>query len=217
MNILDVENPETIPTPLLPVIFEKQAELAEKYREIEGMGNLLTPEVVATNLDTLYGQVWMKDFAWRVTEELTESLEPVVTHKEVTEMHQLHYLEELADALHFITELCIIGGITAEQLIPIEDVNPETSYPIQNGYIMPMSLAHWHVTYKLGLFCNCLKNKKWKQTQMMTDRPKAIKYLVDAYEALILCFKQAGCSDADIYTLYFKKHAVNQFRQRTRY
>lgn len=217
MNILDVEKPEEIPTPLIPAIFEKQWELALKYQEIEGMGDLLSPEKIASNLDTLNGQVWMKDFAWRVTEELGESIEPIMDNKEVTDMHQLHYLEELADALHFITELCIIAGVTPEQLKPCEEIEAETRYSITHDNTMPMMLSHWGVTYKLTLFCNCLKNKKWKQTQMMTDRPKAIKYLVSAYEHLILCFKRAGCTDADIYTLYFKKHAVNQFRQKTRY
>ncbi len=218
MNILDVENPENIPHPLFPAIFARQQELAEKYREIEGMGQLLDEEHRKTNLDTLFGQVWLKDFAWRVTEELTESIEPVVDKRDsFTEMHKLHYLEELSDALHFMTELCIIANIKAEELIPIEDIAPVLAYEISPEHADEIALQHWAVVYQLGLFCNCLKNKKWKQTQMMTDRKKAIKYAVQAFAQLILCFKKAGCSNEDIYTLYFKKSEVNKFRQRSNY
>jgi dimeric dUTPase (all-alpha-NTP-PPase superfamily) len=222
VNITEFQNPEQIPDEILPLIFEKQWELAKKYAEIEKMDDLLTEKRIATNLDTQFGQVWIKDFAWRVTEELTESAEPIVVHDVITDDLKLHYLEELADALHFMTEMCIIAGITTDDLSMIEHVfvAQEDCYNIQQlteEQKNTLKLNHWEVVYQLGLFCNCLKQKKWKITGMQTDRPKAIEYVTRAFYSLIYCMKSAGCSNEDIYCLYFKKNQVNMFRQRSNY
>lgn len=219
VNVTNFESPTEIPNDILKAIFEKQWEVAEKYVEIEKMGDLLTPARIATNFDTQLGQAWLKDFAWRVTEELGESFEAIYQHEELTDDLKLHYYEELADALHFFVELCLIAGIKSTDLTPIEEIekNAWDGYDLVPGSVDYVQQAHWNVIYQLTLFCNCLKNKKWKQTQMMTDRPKAIGYLQASYKALILCFKNPGLTDADIYDMYFKKNQVNRFRQRSNY
>jgi len=185
-------------------IFKKQMALAEKYRDIEGMGDLL--ETTNDNVNTLKGQKWIKDFAWRVTEELAEAEEALtlideksnnsVENEALTE----HYKEELIDALHFLVELTIIAG-HANYL-------PQAPDSIQEP---------WDVVYELGLMCNTLKNKPWKQTQMLTDIPKFTLYLNNAWKALYGILIQDIGDDQTIYNYYFKKNEVNKFRQRSKY
>ena len=118
MNIKDVKMKlnrirEQYPSKdLFYIIFERQKELMEKYREIENM-----PREI--DINTKKGQVWLKDFAWRITEELGEAMnclknKPWKQTEMLTDVD--HYKEELADAFHFFIELCIISGISSEEL-----------------------------------------------------------------------------------------------------
>jgi len=225
VNVNDVDAPEEIPKNILKAIFEKQFALAIKYREIEKMPELLLRDP-KDNIDTAEGQRWIKDFAWRVTEEICEALEAknAAYEKVKAEIHKkegmdklnayqtqerdvketeefYHYLEEVTDALHFMTELCIIAGYTWE------DFDVPVNY----------NAREMDCVYQLGLAMNCLKNKPWKQTQMLTDRPKFKKYLQKAYARLIGIYFTAGYNMDKVYVLYFKKNAVNQFRQRSKY
>ncbi len=100
VNINDVDAGKN-PIKSISDLFAHQLELYNKYKEIEGMdweGNLV-------NLHTLEGQKWIKDFLWRTTEELGESFESHL----IGDLD--HTIEELADALHFFIETCIISGI----------------------------------------------------------------------------------------------------------
>lgn len=210
MNINDIEKPEEYPKDIMAAMFDKQIQLAIKYQKIEKMGNLL--KETATNVDTPNGQKWIKDFAWRVTEELAEAQEAFDEWEELmkeemgqdtnpyAEEHYTHYLEELIDALHFLIELTIIAGYDKNIVTDPSSCNES-----------------WDVVYQLGLMCNCLKNKPWKQTHMLTDRVKFEKYLKEAWRSMMGKFLNAELTHEDIYDLYFKKNAVNQFRQRSKY
>ena len=207
MNINDVEiNNEPLPTDIWKAIFSRQRELAEKYSEIEGMGTLL--QETHKNIQTSFGQRWIKDFAWRVTEEITEALEAkkqiAFASSELVEQLSLHYQEEMIDALHFLTELTIIAGY--DEKLFSHSVLPD---------LTPMN--EWEIVYRLGLMCNCLKNKPWKQTQMMTDTSKFEEYLRQTWLYYIQVMFKQGITILDIYDLYFKKNAVNKFRIRSKY
>ncbi len=193
MNINDIESETVVPVDIMAAIFEKQMELVVKYKDIEGMGDLL--DTRETNINTAKGQKWIKDFAWRTTEELCEAIEAKEISKE-------HYIEEITDALHFLTELTLIAGYKSDIC--------DMLLPTDNRHEM-------EVVYALGLMCNCLKNKPWKQTQMLTDREKFEKYLRQAWKRIIGIYLASGYGRTDIYILYMKKHGVNQFRIRSKY
>lgn len=221
MNIKDVENFVSKGSPLKE-IFERQMILAKKYTDIEKMGNLL--ETTNINIDTKEGQLWIKEFAWRITEELTEAIQPLEENESLTDDHILHYFEELADALHFFVEMAIISGYSSEDFYELFDNGIEIYGidMIEKDEIGPRKLEgirlnHWKVVYELGLMCNTLKNKRWKQTQLLTDHEQFSQYIKRAFEKLILCFIRAGCDIENIYNFYFKKSEVNRFRQRTNY
>lgn len=206
MNINDFDKPEEMPENIWKAIFDKQRELAEKYKVIEGMGTLLEEK---DNINTAFGQKWIKDFSWRVTEEITEALEAKKlldpdSDELDTSQEYLHYTEEMIDALHFLTELTIIAGY--DEKLFTGSVLPELTEDNE-----------WEIVYQLGLMCNCLKNKPWKQTQMFTDKPKFEKYLRQAWLSYIVVMYEQDISIQDIYNLYFKKNSVNQFRIRSKY
>ena len=218
MNIKDIEEPNTMPNTfdaIFAEIFKKQMSLAIKYSDIESMGDLLN--TTKNNIDTAKGQKWIKDFAWRTTEELAEAFEALelmdkkekgekLNTKEQEDEYWLHFQEELADALHFLTELTIIAGYDYK-------IVPNNAH--EN--IEDTDTGAWKTIYNLGLMCNCLKNKPWKQTQMLTDRPKFEKYLKSTWIAMLkLLFITMGSYQA-IYMFYFKKSEVNKFRQRSKY
>lgn len=122
MNISDVASRLMAGTKegdMLADIFARQLELMEKYHPIEKANGLIVCEDVPVNLHDPRGQHRLKDFAWRVTEELGEAMNCLKnkpwkqTHMETDE---LHYKEELADAFHFFIELCILSGIGPEEL-----------------------------------------------------------------------------------------------------
>lgn len=217
VSVNEMEGTSEVPKDILGAIFEKQRELANKYVEIEEMGDLL--DKTKTNLDTLEGQIWLKDFLYRTIEEVGESFEVVRNHSHwdfVEDVNRIHYSEELIDALHFFVELCIIAGIEREEFKDISKYGHVDMLEIgltNNSF----SIRHWEIVEALTLAGNKLRNKKWKKTHVLTDRKIFFDYLEEAFDRLIGCLRAVGLNDVDIYNLYFKKNKVNQFRQRSNY
>jgi len=210
LNIEDVKEKIDIPDNIWKEIFKKQKSLIEKYKIIEKMP-LDILQTGNINIDTRKGQEIIKSMAWRVTEELAEAEEAKILYTkeenpELAQPYYTHYLEELTDALHFLVEMTLIAGYTSDL--------PEMLYIDHSKY---EETSAWDVVYYLGLMCNCLKNKPWKQTEMLTDRPKFEKYLKQAWIRMIRIFKDCDLEEKDIYTLYFKKQCVNLFRIRSKY
>lgn len=200
MNILDFEPGEFNEKTWLSDVFTKQAGVMAKYAEIEGM-----PEW-PLNVNTRVGQKWFKDFLWRTTEEIAESYEAFIGQD------QIHTIEELADALHFFTELLILAGFDAKwadtQLWNSKEVSLSEA-TVSNAYLESF--------YWLGMVGNTLKNKPWKQTEMLTDEDKFEQMLSKAFCALINVFHRNGANDETIHSYYTRKNQVNQFRQKSKY
>lgn len=75
----------------------------------------------------------------------------------------------------------------------------------------------WGITHLLNLSRNCLKNKPWKQDEVMTDIPKYWGYLGKAVSCMFQYMHVMGLSNQDIYYIYFKKNKINIFRQQSKY
>ena len=182
-------------------VFARQAVLLEKYRSIEG---------IPTDFDlhTAETQVWVKDFLWRVTEELAEAGEE--TRDETLRD------EEFSDALHFLVELMLLVGMGPGDLATreVQDVFKEA--PEVYAEVSQASMF-WDVVYNLGLAGNCLKNKRWKQTQTFTDIVKFNGYLIEAFYSLMMVFHFHGLSWEQTLMMYESKSQINAFRQRSGY
>ena len=202
----------------LQAIFTRQKSLMDKYHDIELRSGLLQTEDCPVNLDDKRGQARIKDFSWRVTEELGEALDAKATKD--------HYQEELIDGLHFLTELTILAGKDYHNLLPegtalyskdrLEDLVENAKECIsQNGD----NLNYWVSKFieNLGMMCNCLKNKPWKQSMMKTDRNVFYGRLAEVWVLYITLLVVSGMDADSIVTTYLKKSQVNQFRQRSNY
>lgn len=107
---------------LLDMIFRKQMYLMEKYHEIEKKNGCLITADVPVDLHSHVGQHRLKDFAWRITEELGEAMNCLKNKPwKVTPMATdiQHYKEEISDAFHFYVELCILSGIGPRELFEL--------------------------------------------------------------------------------------------------
>lgn len=195
MNIEDVKKVPEVPN-ILKAIFERQEELAIKYKEIEGLPDW------PFDIDNPISQVWIKDFLWRICEEIAESMEAYIAKE------RLHTLEEIADALHFIVEIMILTDTSP----------PGWELPVFKQDDSPLYMdACVRVLFHAGLAGNTLKNKKWKQTHMPTDIPKFKELIRETLWAVLGVFQSMNCTHQDVFSLYFKKSVVNKFRQDTNY
>ena len=118
MNVNDAEK-EKIEGDMLEMIFKRQKELMKKYEKIEDDNGLLQTSFVPVDLNDRFGQARLKDFAWRITEELGEAMN-CLKNKPWKQTHMMtdatHYCEEIVDAFHFFIELCILSGFDAIDL-----------------------------------------------------------------------------------------------------
>lgn len=124
MNIRDVKLAsevmcDTGEKDMLRNIFQKQWELMHKYHKIEEKNKCLLSKDVPVDINSPRGQMQLKDFAWRITEELGEAMS-CLKNKPWKQTHMEtdvdHYQEEIADAFHFFIELCILSGIGPDDL-----------------------------------------------------------------------------------------------------
>lgn len=75
----------------------------------------------------------------------------------------------------------------------------------------------YRVVEELSEATNCLKNKPWKDSFVATDRDHFNEELADAFHFFVELLETAGIGPLELFLLYFRKHAVNQFRQRSGY
>ena len=195
----------------LRAIFDRQKELMEKYHDIEFRSGLMQTEDCPVNLDDKRGQARIKDFAWRITEEIGEALDAITN--ESGESALLHFHEELVDGLHFLTEMTILTGYDLPEYTTLKDLIEEGSY--RDCYSLN-DLVSDHVMY-LGMMCNCLKNKPWKQSMMKTNKENFYKHLKLVWSNYVAILTSQDLTEEEITDLYLRKSQVNQFRQRSNY
>jgi hypothetical protein len=188
----------------------------EKYSTIEPHP---FGDQIPVNLHGSYGQSRLKDFAWRITEELGEALEAARIHPEITS----HYDEELSDALHFLVEFTILAGLNENDIKSSYSSSVDglsILYEAAKDYPHPEG-GPWAwvglVVEALATTCNTLKNKPWKTTQMVTDVDYFRKKLLETWLRFIQLCILSNISEEYLYSLYFKKSEVNKFRQRSNY
>jgi len=115
MNIKDVDKTK-IEGDKLDAIFKKQWELEQKYFDIEKKNGAQVPPL-PLKLDTFEGQERTRMLIYRITEELYEAgncLRNKAWKTSQVPVDKEHFLEEMSDAVHFVIQLYIELGLTAE-------------------------------------------------------------------------------------------------------
>lgn len=230
---------EDVSGDMLEAIFRRQNELMIKYHDIELRSGLMQTEDCPVNLDDKRGQARIKDYSWRVTEELGEALDARMQDD------LPHFKEELIDGLHFLTELSILSGIGVDNIIrngidywEEKEGNSWASGDIWNAVVEEScgsdklrgltNLADFlYADFELeerisdfimhiGMTCNCLKNKPWKQSNMITDKEAFYKSLGATWISYISILMVTMDAE-EICDTYLRKSQVNKFRQRSNY
>jgi len=224
MNIHDVkleEVPSLEGRTIWEAICKRQSELMEEYKDIEKN----FPRSWPIDIDIADNQTTIKDFFWRVTEELAESWEAFYHHEDKS-----HMLEEVSDAIHFIAEVFILSGtkVNIDGSFSIEEYikNSKTLRNSIQGFLFQgviktyediLKDKYWAVVYNMGLAANTLKNKAWKQSQVLTNKPKFEFYLNNALGSLLDLCIALKLNAEDFYKLYYLKSVVNKFRIDSKY
>ena len=230
---------ENVSGDMLEAIFGRQKELMIKYHDIELRSGLMQTEDCPVNLDDKRGQARIKDYSWRVTEELGEALDARMQDD------LPHFKEELIDGLHFLTELSILSGIGADNILKnaIDYWEEKEGSNWAHGIMWDSVVAEAYDLDKLkgllhfaiylyddfsleerisnfimhiGMTCNCLKNKPWKQSNMITDKEAFYKSLGETWISYISILVVTMGSE-EICDTYLRKSQVNKFRQRSNY
>lgn len=211
MNITHAVN-EEVNCDGLEAIFNRQKELMDKYHDIELRSGLMQTEDCPVNLDDKRGQARIKDFAWRVTEEVGEALDAYYQNDMV------HFAEELIDGLHFLTELTILSGYTPKDIsvCGFEPLYDEGKNLRKSKGEVRINKDVTELVMQLGMMCNCLKNKPWKQTNMVTDKNNFYNHLGNVWIVYFSLMSNILEPDEVVQT-YLKKSQVNKFRQRSNY
>jgi hypothetical protein len=191
---------------VLDSIFTKQRSLIERYRMME---SLPEPPI---SLHTRHGQAVLKDFAWRVTEELAEAFDRLMGQGDADiQMHECK--EELADANHFFVELLIFAGVTPGMVTRITGDDGWPKHRAPGGLdFEQLEAKFWLVTWKLGCAMNLLRNRPWKRTNEPTDEGKFRHYIIHAYTEFCTLWGELGGTLPSFYDYYFAKHNINKER-----
>lgn len=213
MNINDVPKniiPEVIE---LKWFFDQQRELIIKYLPIEMASGCIATDDCPVDINSPKGQTRLKEMMWRTTEELMEAYEELMKND-----NTLHFKEEIIDAFHFLLELIIL----ADKVPPVINyiTNGKDFHIMYDDMICYDEPDTWYMiktVYHLGMAGNCLKQKPWKQTHQLIDDKKFTDQLCLSFIMFLILCKHFTISVNDLYQLYFKKNAVNQFRIRSKY
>lgn len=224
MNVMNVEEEyKGSPQTFLQDLFIHQKELMGKYVDIEGQHGIGLGLLKSDNgefnlndlsLDSPKLQYVLKDFSWRVIEELAEALEC----KGIPDQRE-HMIEELADSMHFLIELMILSGISIDRMCSCFHFGSTEFIVFKNGgpFGRNIDKAVTYFVLKLGTAMNCLKNKPWKQTQILTDQNKFYYQLANTWFAYCHVVGSFGVTTKTMMDYYIKKFHVNKFRQRSQY
>lgn len=162
-------------------------------------------------------------------EDIYGYVEKVILKKYTTNRKFNHNLDSLMDiGLAILQER--FGDITSYLYRILDDDDFETKEEADHvfsyipGYNCISDSFHdneakmaWEVTYHLSVARNFLKNKPWKQTGVMTDEKALQSEIVIAFIEYMGYLRYCGFTGENLYVLRFKKHRVNQFRQKSNY
>lgn len=212
-------------TCFLTDIFEHQAELHRKFFPIEvknGIGGAIVEGAGDFSLDDRRWQAYLKDMSYRVVEELAESLDEMETFIAPGGGEDVQYfdaaLEELIDALHFLTEYCIVVGMGPHHISGLSENqwgHLEAALVVARSQTRPETMQSQYagVMRRIGMASNLLKARPWKQSeQPPVDEVLFRGRLQEAYIGLLGLLNSYGLMAADIHRAYTQKNATNHQR-----
>jgi len=203
MNTNDFQPLEYNPDNCWKIMFDKQKEVFKKYLEVEKSDW----NEEDFSVDCLQDQELLKEFAWRIVEELTEMTEDIE--------HKDHYLEELVDSMNFLIELMIIYGWDK----PFYDWQhvPYAHFDKTKLSADHVIVSIYSVIEAVGQAMNLLKNRKWKEQHYLVDLYKFEPRLKKIFTSFNLLVNELGVTEKMLFEVWSQKLQVNAMRLETKY
>lgn len=214
MNILDFKA-DDLTKPIMEQTFDVVKSLFfNRYKDYQP---IIKDLKVPIDIDTYEGQAVMKDYLEiRVVEELMEMREAI------KEKHRNeHVFEEIADSFNFLVNAYIIYGWDHTKFKTAEDLYKE--YVTKNAnrsYLLvdtEIDIAILEVVYQIGIACNKLKIRPWKQSQYLTDALIFEERFEQIYYKFMDMLFVMGIRPELLWDVLSKKNKCNDFRISTGY
>ena len=159
------------------------------------------------DIDVYEDQEQFKRYCWRITEELCEANEALISGE------WEHFLEEAIDGFNFLVELLLLYGWDSSDVESLpEDVEEPGRISVED-----VQEDIFQVIYSLGITANLLKNRQWRQSQHLTDLFIFERRLMKTWANYNKLFRRCALDSDKITTLYDRKNKVNKFRINTNY
>jgi len=175
-------------------------------------------------LHTEEGQKELRLFTKYTMEEIAEAMEEIYDKGAKNEDNffdilkddsYVHFIEEIIDSLHFITEKCLLSGLDSYKTISRYKTYKKSPRDLKT--LSDFKILVTDITYKINITDNFLRNKEWKRTNVVTNVELYLEGLIDAYFTFYDMLYSLKLDDKLIAFIYSKKHEVNNFRIRSNY
>jgi hypothetical protein len=180
---------------IIVTMFARQTDLMAKFKVREGLPDW------PLELHTKDNQQLLRNFAWRMTEELTEAYAELLHGSD-----RVRLMDELADATHYMIEMLVFSGMSVQHVLM-----RHAAFPIipRNNAI---ASAFWMTTYSLGFAMQFLRTRPWKDHE-----PPMVKFafqngLNETFGNLLMLWASTGATPIEMYEAYIQKSEVNHQR-----
>lgn len=192
----------------LDYIFACQAEMIPHHVEKERKNNARWSCSTPVDLSTRAGQMQIKDFFWRVTEEVTETIDKF-RHSASAE----DIMEELVDVLHFLVEVAIHVGVTPYDLAPVNN-DQKLQYLFDRRRVAMDSVDHsgYELIHELGQCAAMMKARPWRDKFPPVHKDDLIPHIRSAFMYLLSMFGLLVTNIEEIVEAFTHKYNINKRR-----
>jgi len=198
-------------------IFERQAAYLESLKPIYAdNGFPLHASDWPLNFQGKHEQEEFRLLAWRYTEELVEAMESFDDGSPRNGYH-----EEMADALHFLVELCLATGITYSTLVTgiesakfkSEDDGDSLDFVFKRVKADPIYSQRWFGSIRsLGLAMMNLRQRPWRRDNRESNRAPFVLMMQATFYGFVNVCTRTGITAQELHNAYFAKAKINDQR-----
>lgn len=200
----------------LAQIFERQAEYLKSLAPIYTKNGFPLHAIPwPLQFNNRHAQEEFRLLAWRFTEEIMEAKEAFECGSPAPEYH-----EEMADALHFLIELCLATGIGPGLLISgvqgiTPTINEEDSLDwvfgvVRRDPIYP--IPFFNAIRSLSIAMMNLRQRPWRTDNREGDFSRFALMMQVTFFAFVNTCTRTGMTAEDLYRAYFAKAKINDER-----
>lgn len=200
-------------------IFERQMAYLEALKPIYAENGFPLHSSLYTwplNFNGKHEQEEFRLLAWRFTEEMIEAKESYEDG-----IPSPGYHEEMADALHFLVELCLATGVTYSALVcgiegptfEPDDDQDSLDFVFKRVKRDPMYSGVWLGPIRsLALAMMNLRQRPWRRDNREGNRPQFVLMMQATFYCFVNRCINTGITAQELYNAFFAKAKINDAR-----